>query len=102
MERGYLRLRFRKTLPAAREAIGPDCELMVDAGGSDAYWPHNYKWALNLGSLKSYMAQRLQACEQADTVQVAVTPVQPYYIVVDAPPATSAGAFGLTVQCTKQ
>ncbi|MDP3850669.1 MAG: mandelate racemase/muconate lactonizing enzyme family protein [Luteolibacter sp.] len=32
---------------AAREAIGPDCELMVDAGGSDAYWPHNYKWALN-------------------------------------------------------
>ena len=32
---------------AAREAIGPDCELMVDAGGSDAYWPHNYKWALD-------------------------------------------------------
>ena len=32
---------------AAREAIGPDCRLMVDAGGSDAYWSNGYKWALN-------------------------------------------------------
>ncbi len=32
---------------AAREAIGPDCRLMVDAGGSDAYWTNGYKWALN-------------------------------------------------------
>src|SRR5262245_25580030 len=31
---------------AAREAVGPDVELMVDAGGSDAFWPHGYKWAL--------------------------------------------------------
>ncbi|MDP1560135.1 MAG: mandelate racemase/muconate lactonizing enzyme family protein [Pirellulaceae bacterium] len=31
---------------AAREAIGPDCQLMVDAGGSDAYWTNGYKWAL--------------------------------------------------------
>jgi len=31
---------------AAREAIGPDVELMVDAGGSDGYWPHGYKWAI--------------------------------------------------------
>ena len=30
----------------AREAVGPGVELMVDAGGSDAYWPHGYKWAL--------------------------------------------------------
>ncbi|HVK07353.1 MAG TPA: mandelate racemase/muconate lactonizing enzyme family protein [Gemmataceae bacterium] len=30
----------------AREVIGPGVELMVDAGGSDAYWPHGYKWAL--------------------------------------------------------
>lgn len=33
---------------------------------------HNYKFAANLGALKSYMAQRLQACEQSDTVQVAI------------------------------
>ena len=31
---------------AAREAAGSDSELMVDAGGSDAFWPHNFKWAL--------------------------------------------------------
>ena len=30
----------------AREAVGGDCMLMVDAGGSDAYWPNRYKWAL--------------------------------------------------------
>ena len=30
----------------ARDAIGPDCQLMVDAGGSDAHWGNRYKWAL--------------------------------------------------------
>jgi D-galactarolactone cycloisomerase len=32
---------------AAREAVGPDNKLMVDAGGSDAHWTNGYKWALN-------------------------------------------------------
>jgi L-alanine-DL-glutamate epimerase-like enolase superfamily enzyme len=32
---------------AARDAIGPDMRLMVDAGGSDAYWNQGYKWAIN-------------------------------------------------------
>ena len=31
---------------AAREAVGPDSLLMVDAGASDAFWRHGYKWAL--------------------------------------------------------
>jgi L-alanine-DL-glutamate epimerase-like enolase superfamily enzyme len=30
----------------AREAVGPDVELMVDAGGSEQFWPHGGKWAL--------------------------------------------------------
>jgi D-galactarolactone cycloisomerase len=30
----------------AREAVGPDVELMVDAGGSEQFWPHGLKWAL--------------------------------------------------------
>lgn len=40
---------------ASRDAIGADCELMVDAGGSDQLWPHGYKWALNTSHmLKNY------------------------------------------------
>jgi len=31
---------------AAREAVGPESRLMVDAGASDAFWQHGYKWAL--------------------------------------------------------
>lgn len=30
----------------ARDTIGSDCLLMVDAGGSDAFWANGYKWAL--------------------------------------------------------
>ncbi len=30
----------------ARETVGPEIELMVDAGGSEQFWPHGYKWAL--------------------------------------------------------
>ena len=36
---------------AARDAIGPDCKLMVDAGGSDAHWAGRYKWALNTAKM---------------------------------------------------
>lgn len=36
---------------AARDAIGEDCKLMVDAGGSDAYWNNGYKWAINTASM---------------------------------------------------
>jgi len=30
---------------AARNAVGSDARLMVDAGASDAFWPQDYKWA---------------------------------------------------------
>lgn len=30
----------------ARDTIGGDCLLLVDAGGSDAFWANGYKWAL--------------------------------------------------------
>jgi D-galactarolactone cycloisomerase len=36
---------------AARQAIGPECQLMVDAGGSDAHWPGQYKWALTTAKM---------------------------------------------------
>src|SRR4051812_21979107 len=42
--------RDRKTdellVRTAREAVGPGVELMVDAGGSEQFWPHGYKWAI--------------------------------------------------------
>lgn len=36
---------------AARDAIGADCALMVDAGASDAFWPRDYKWALRTSQM---------------------------------------------------
>ena len=36
---------------AAREAVGDECMLMVDAGGSDAYWSQGYKWALRTSQM---------------------------------------------------
>lgn len=35
----------------AREAVGDDAMLMVDAGGSDAYWSGGYKWALRTAEM---------------------------------------------------
>ena len=36
---------------AAREAAGPDAKLLVDAGASDAHWPHGLKWALRTADM---------------------------------------------------
>jgi D-galactarolactone cycloisomerase len=36
---------------SAREAVGPDSMLMVDAGGSDAFWNNGYKWALRTAEM---------------------------------------------------
>jgi L-alanine-DL-glutamate epimerase-like enolase superfamily enzyme len=38
---------------AARDAVGPDAQLMVDAGASDAFWPQGYKWALRTAEMLS-------------------------------------------------
>jgi L-alanine-DL-glutamate epimerase-like enolase superfamily enzyme len=36
---------------AARDAVGPNAQLMVDAGGSDAFWPNGLKWALRTADM---------------------------------------------------
>jgi L-alanine-DL-glutamate epimerase-like enolase superfamily enzyme len=36
---------------AAREAVGPRALLLIDAGGSEAFWPHGYKWALRTADM---------------------------------------------------
>ncbi len=35
----------------ARDTVGPDVEIMVDAGGSEQFWPHGYKWALQTAKM---------------------------------------------------
>jgi len=35
----------------ARDTVGPEAELMVDAGGSEQFWPHGYKWALETAKM---------------------------------------------------
>lgn len=35
----------------AREIIGSDSLLMVDAGGSDAFWKNDYKWAMRTAKM---------------------------------------------------
>ncbi|HIG55221.1 MAG TPA: mandelate racemase/muconate lactonizing enzyme family protein [Candidatus Latescibacteria bacterium] len=54
----------------ARETIGPDVELMVDAGGSDRYWPHGYKWALETAKmLKQYDVVWFEEALRPDDLQ---------------------------------
>ncbi|MBI3410308.1 MAG: mandelate racemase/muconate lactonizing enzyme family protein [Planctomycetes bacterium] len=38
-------------IQTARDAVGPKVELMVDAGGSEQFWPHGYKWALTTAKM---------------------------------------------------
>lgn len=39
---------------AAREAVGEDALLAVDAGASDAFWPQDYKWALRTSCMLAH------------------------------------------------
>ncbi|MEX1020088.1 MAG: mandelate racemase/muconate lactonizing enzyme family protein [Litorilinea sp.] len=41
----------QEIVAAARDAVGDDALLMVDAGGSDAFWPNGYKWALRTAQM---------------------------------------------------
>ncbi len=55
---------------AAREAIGPDSRLMVDAGGSDAFWPNGYKWALNASRmLAEYAVEWFEEALRPDALE---------------------------------
>ncbi len=40
-----------RLIRTARETVGPSVELMVDAGGSEAFWPHGFKWALKTANM---------------------------------------------------
>ncbi len=38
-------------IQTARDTVGPDVEIMVDAVGSEQFWPHGYKWALRTAQM---------------------------------------------------
>jgi len=40
-----------QSVRAAREAVGPDALLAVDAGGSDAFWPNGLSWAVRTADM---------------------------------------------------
>jgi L-alanine-DL-glutamate epimerase-like enolase superfamily enzyme len=40
-----------RIVKAAREAVGPEARLMVDAGASDACWHQHFKWAARTASM---------------------------------------------------
>ncbi|MBA2666500.1 MAG: mandelate racemase/muconate lactonizing enzyme family protein [Trueperaceae bacterium] len=43
---------------AARDAVGDGVDLMIDAGGSAAHWPHRYTWALRTAEMLAGYAVR--------------------------------------------
>lgn len=54
---------------AARDAVGDDAHLMVDAGGSDAFWANGYNWALRTADmLASYGAEWFEEALAPDAV----------------------------------
>lgn len=57
-------------IAAAREAVGPDVEIMVDAGASDAYWPNDLKWAIRTADmLASYAVAWFEEPLPPDSLQ---------------------------------
>ncbi|MFL5803219.1 MAG: mandelate racemase/muconate lactonizing enzyme family protein [Roseiflexaceae bacterium] len=55
---------------AAREAVGRDALLMVDAGASDAFWGQGYKWALRSAQmLASYDVAWFEEPLRPDTIE---------------------------------
>lgn len=60
---------------SARNAIGDDCFLAVDAGGSDAYWRGNLRWAINASKMLAdynvgWFEEALRPDDLADFVEL--------------------------------
>lgn len=54
----------------ARQTVGSEVELMVDAGGSDRYWPHGYKWAIETAKmLRDYEVTWFEEALRPDDLQ---------------------------------
>lgn len=75
---------------SARDAIGPDAQLFVDAGASDAHWPHGLKWALRTAQmLKEYEVGWFEEALRPDAID-------DYRALREASPVPIAGGEVLT------
>jgi L-alanine-DL-glutamate epimerase-like enolase superfamily enzyme len=64
-----------RVVKSARQAIGDDCFLAVDAGGSDAYWRGNLRWAINASKMLAdynvgWFEEALRPDDLADFVEL--------------------------------
>jgi len=75
---------------AARDAVGPEALLMVDAGASDAFWQHGYKWALRTSQmLAAFDVAWLEEPLKLDSLE-------DYVRLRERAPVPIAGGEGLT------
>jgi D-galactarolactone cycloisomerase len=66
--RGNARL-DEEIVRAARDSVGADSQLFIDAGASDAYWPNGLKWALNTAEmLRDYNAGWFEEALKPDAI----------------------------------
>lgn len=66
--RGSARL-DEEIVRAARETVGAESQLFIDAGASDAYWPNGLKWALNTAQmLRDYDAGWFEEALKPDAI----------------------------------
>jgi len=66
--RGNARL-DEEIVRAARETVGANSQLFIDAGASDAYWPNGLKWALNTAQmLRDYDAGWFEEALKPDAI----------------------------------
>ncbi len=57
-------------IKTAREAVGEEVELMVDAGGSEQFWPHGIHWARETAKmLGDYQITWFEEALQPDDVE---------------------------------
>jgi D-galactarolactone cycloisomerase len=65
-DKGYDELLVR----TARSTVGDSVEIMVDAGGSEQFWPHGYKWALETSKmLANYGITWFEEALQPDDIE---------------------------------
>ena len=59
-----------RLIKTARETVGEEIELMVDAGGSEQFWPHGVSWARETAKmLGDYQIVWLEEALKPDDVQ---------------------------------